>query len=127
MSAEIASIASASANITSTTITIPKQFHGEIIGTKGTTLNAIIGEDAVVNVSFGAKGGADDQVVIRGTPEEITRVQKEMERIVAEAKDHEITNSYVTVFEVEQANVRHVGHSLSQDPSTMVIDMPRAE
>lgn len=99
--AEIQSIATEGADITSLTITIPHQFHKQIIGTNGKTLNAIIGEDRLVNVTFGSSSKSkgtqaeEDSVVIRGTPKEIERVQKEMERIVVEAKDTEITNSYV--------------------------------
>jgi hypothetical protein len=104
VSAEIQQMAKEAADITIVTLTIPQALHRAIIGQGGTTLNAVIGEERLVNVSFGSKptksNGKDssegsDAVVIRGPSEEVVRVQTEIERIAEDAKNSEIVNSHV--------------------------------
>lgn len=98
---EILQLAKEAADIKSITITIPAQYHGNIIGQNGTTLNAVIGEDRLVNVSFGNKTKSaetgEDTVVIRGPSEEVARVKAQIERIAEEARDTAIINAYVSV------------------------------
>lgn len=97
---EILQLAKEAADIKSITITIPAQYHGNIIGQNGTTLNAVIGEDRLVNVSFGNKTKSaetgEDTVLIRGPSEEVARVKAEIERIAEEARDTAIINAYVS-------------------------------
>lgn len=103
-------MAKEAADIKTVTLTIPQNLHRAIIGQGGTTLNAIIGEDRLVNVSFGSKprsagesksNGKEsnegaDLVVIRGPSEEVARVEAEIERIAEDAKNSEIINSHVS-------------------------------
>lgn len=104
-------MAKEAADITTSTLTIPQALHRNIIGQGGTTLNAVIGEEKLVNVSFGSKapvsgepktnGAAavsEDLVTIRGPSEEVARVKREISRIADEAKNSEIINSHVRVF-----------------------------
>lgn len=100
-------MAKEAADIKSITITIPSSLHRNIIGQSGTTLNAVIGEEKLVNVSFGSSGkkgdaaakpsANEDEVVIRGPSEEVARVRKEIERIAEDAKNEEIVNSHVSL------------------------------
>ncbi|CAG8468568.1 10047_t:CDS:10 [Acaulospora morrowiae] len=100
------------------TLNIPVKFHRHIIGPRGATLNSITGGiDAPVSVKFGSSrtGAAErsahaegkkldlvlmsnDVVVIKGPTEEVERVVKEINRVVEEAKHHEIMNSYTVEF-----------------------------
>ncbi|KAK4705915.1 hypothetical protein P7C70_g280, partial [Phenoliferia sp. Uapishka_3] len=117
--AEIEQMAKEAADITTSTLTIPQALHRNIIGQGGTTLNAVIGEERLVNVSFGSKApvngeaktngaGAEDVVTIRGPSDEVARVKREISRIAEEAKNSEIINSHVIEFEVDTLHVRHL-------------------
>lgn len=113
-------MAKEAADITTVNLTIPAQLHRNIIGQGGTTLNAVIGEEKLVNVSFGSKprgsdskannstGNSEDSVVIRGPSEEVARVRKAIEEIAEAAKNEEIVNSHIVEFEIETVHVRHV-------------------
>ncbi|KAM0748974.1 hypothetical protein T439DRAFT_58756 [Meredithblackwellia eburnea MCA 4105] len=110
---EIEQMAKEAADITTATLTIPSNLHRNIIGQGGTTLNAVIGEERLVNVSFGSKANGkdsanDDSVIIRGPSEEVARVKAEISRIAEEAKNSEIVNSHLIEFEVDTIHVRHV-------------------
>lgn len=113
-------MAKEAADITTSTLSIPAQLHRSIIGQGGTTLNAVIGEEKLVNVSFGSKprgaaasdaksnGAEEDSVVIRGPSDEVARVRKALEEIAETAKNEEIVNSHVVEFEIDTIHVRHV-------------------
>jgi hypothetical protein len=58
-------------------------------------LNAVIGEEKLVAVSF--KEGSEE-ITVRGPKEEVERVRKELERIAEDAKNEEIVNSFVRFF-----------------------------
>ena len=89
------SLASDFADLVTVTLSIPSSHHGAVIGTGGTTLNAVLGEEKLAHVQFG--GGEDeDEVVIRGPKDEAERVKGELERIAEEAKNEEIINSHVS-------------------------------
>lgn len=90
----IESLAAEYADLTSETIQVPNALHGAVIGQGGTTLNAVIGEDKLVQVVF-APAGSEDDVVIRGPKDEVARVKGELLRIAEEAKNEEIVNSHV--------------------------------
>ncbi|GAA6056085.1 hypothetical protein JCM3770_001962 [Rhodotorula araucariae] len=106
--AAIGALAAEYADLTSETITIPAALHGAVIGQGGTTLNAVIGEDKLVAVQFGAGAGREDEVVVRGPKDEVARVKAELERIAEEAKNEEIVNSHVIEFEIPTEHVRHI-------------------
>ncbi|SCV69949.1 BQ2448_1343 [Microbotryum intermedium] len=117
---EILGLAKDAADIQVETISIPASLHGTVIGKDGTTLNAVIGEEKLVNVRFGSTGlkdagkandasqKEDNAVVIRGPSEEVNRVKKELERIAEDAKNQEIVNSYIVEFEMDTVHVRHI-------------------
>ncbi|GJN91319.1 hypothetical protein Rhopal_004339-T1 [Rhodotorula paludigena] len=96
------------ADFTSRTLAIPHALHGAVIGQGGTTLNAVIGEDKLVQVQLGGADAKSDEVVVRGPKDEVERVSKELERIAEEARNEEIVNSHVVEFEVPAEQVRHI-------------------
>ncbi|BGP08978.1 hypothetical protein JCM10049v2_004831 [Rhodotorula toruloides] len=104
----IEALAGEFADLTSTSIEIPPALHGAVIGQGGTTLNAVIGEDKLVHVQFGAAGAKEDEVTIRGPKDEVERVKKELQRIAEDAKNEEIVNSHVIEFEIPSEHVRHI-------------------
>ncbi|GAA5935504.1 Scp160p [Sporobolomyces koalae] len=107
--ASLVSLAAEFKDLVTLTIEIPASLHGAVIGTGGTTLNAVLGEDKLAHVQFGGNGETQqDQVSIRGPKDEAERVKKELERIAEEAKKEEIVNSHVVEFEIETSLVRHV-------------------
>ncbi|GAA6060733.1 hypothetical protein JCM10212_003777 [Sporobolomyces blumeae] len=103
----LASLAADFADLVTVTLSIPTALHGAVIGTGGTTLNAVLGEEKLVHVQFGSDKDKDE-VLVRGPKDEAERVKGELERIAEEAKNEEIVNSHVVEFEIETALVRHV-------------------
>lgn len=91
------SLASEFADLVTLTVTIPSSLHGAVIGTGGTTLNAVLGEEKLSHVSFGSPDNSD-LVTIRGPQSEAERVRSELERISEESKKEEIVNSHVVEF-----------------------------
>ncbi|KAL0073706.1 hypothetical protein F4703DRAFT_1763827 [Phycomyces blakesleeanus] len=106
VTAEIKKIASDSSDYISNSITIPAKFHRAILGPKGTTLNAILGEDSTVVVRFG--GANEDEVIIRGTSSEVKRTIEELNKVHNEAKYDDFSNSYTAEFEIPVAFSPHV-------------------
>ncbi|KAK4054162.1 hypothetical protein OIV83_001188 [Microbotryomycetes sp. JL201] len=115
---EILTMAKDAADIKTETLSIPAQLHRNIIGQGGTTLNAVIGEEKLVNVIFGSKargsadskasGKEDDSVIIRGPSEEVARVKTAIQKIAEDAKNEEIVNSHIIEFDIDTVHVRHV-------------------
>lgn len=118
---EIEQVAGTAAAIESVTLKIPASLHGAVIGEKGTTLNAVIGPDRLVNVQFGrskgssaaaangkAQQGGEDEVIIRGPGDEVARVREQLERIAEDARKSEIDNSYTTSFDIQSRLVPHL-------------------
>ncbi|KAK4054370.1 hypothetical protein OIO90_003603 [Microbotryomycetes sp. JL221] len=120
---EILNMAKDAADIKTETLYVPALLHRHIIGQGGTTLNAVIGEDRLVNVIFGSKGrgsGTDakangssqgldeDSVIIRGPSEEVKRVKQAIQKIAEDAKNEEIVNSHIIEFDIDAIHVRHV-------------------
>ncbi|KAI9025329.1 hypothetical protein CLU79DRAFT_84816 [Phycomyces nitens] len=106
VTAEIKKIAADSSDYISTSIKIPSKFHSAIRGPKGTTLNAILGEDSLVVVRFG--GANEDDVVIRGVTNEVKRAIEELNKIQKEAVYEDFANSYSTEFEIPAMFSPHV-------------------
>jgi hypothetical protein len=95
------------------TLEIDKKWHRFIIGQNGTVLNALIGEDQLVNVKVGSKdkksnGEDDNSVVIRGQPSEVDRVVSQINSIVEDAKNDDIVNGYTLEFTVDRKHVPHL-------------------
>lgn len=106
---ELLALAKDAADITTRELNVDPKWHRAIIGTGGSVLNALIGEDKLVAVKVG--NGKDDTssdvIVIRGPSGEVTRVEKEILRIVEDAENDRIINGHVAEFTVDRA---HVGH-----------------
>lgn len=97
---EIMKIIKDLANIQTRQVEIAQKFHSYVLGPNGTTLNAIIGEEKLVSVEVGGvpRNGSSDLITIRGTKDEVERVEKEIKRIAEEAKVNDTINSYVCCY-----------------------------
>ncbi|WBW75025.1 KH domain RNA binding protein, vigilin [Schizosaccharomyces osmophilus] len=99
----IKSSADASAKIVSETFQVPSVYHKHIVGPKGTTLKAILGnseENVIVQlgkVSY-RSDSTDDDVYVRGFSNDVQRITNEIKQLVRDAKNHEILHSYVAEF-----------------------------
>ncbi|CAH7666831.1 hypothetical protein BY996DRAFT_4590552 [Phakopsora pachyrhizi] len=92
------------AEISTVELEVDQKFHSHILGPNGTTLNAIIGEDKLVAIKI----GPGDLIGVRGSKDEVLRVEKEIIRIAEEAKVTDTINSYSTEFEVDSKLVSHL-------------------
>jgi predicted PilT family ATPase len=112
-------LAKDAADIKSETLDIEKKWHRYIIGQGGTVLNALIGEDNLVQVKVGAgsaksgakaTAGSDDEdiVVVRGPSTEVDRVVEQLKKIVEDAKNDDIINGYTVEFNVDKKHVAHL-------------------
>jgi len=103
-------LAKDAADIKTETLEVEKKWHRSIIGTGGTVLNALIGEDGLVSVKVGAKaaGEPEDQVVVRGPSSEVDRVVAQIKQIVEDAKNDDIVNGYTVEFGVDKKHVPHL-------------------
>lgn len=95
------------ADVKNISIQVDKKWHGAVNGQNGTTLNAIIGEERTLVIKFGAEARKllkldestdDDIIAIQGVSADVDRASKEILRIVEDAKNDEIDNSYVSPF-----------------------------
>ena len=66
---------------------IDRKFHPIITGPKGTTLNALIGDDSIVRIIMNTN---IDEVMVRGLPKETDRVVREIQSLLAEVKDDDL-------------------------------------
>ena len=61
-------------------------------------MSSLIGEDTTLSIKVGAEATnqvGEDVIVVRGISSEVDRVVKEILKIVEDAKNDEIVNSYV--------------------------------
>ena len=111
-SAALNDLAKDAADIKTETLDVDKKWHRFVIGQGGTVLNALIGEDGLVNVKVGAKAGdastGEDQIVVRGPTSEVDRVVKQIQSIVEDAKNDDIINGYTVEFPVDKKHVPHL-------------------
>ncbi|KAJ7496037.1 hypothetical protein B0H11DRAFT_2227032 [Mycena galericulata] len=108
---EILKLAKDAADVKSETIAVEKRWHDAVVGKGGTTLNAIIGEDKTLSIKVGAEAGdpsGEDVIVIRGASGDVDRAVKEVLKIVENAKNDEIVNSYSTEFDIEREFVGRI-------------------
>lgn len=108
---ELLKMAKDAADVKSETLEVEKRWHDAVIGQGGTTLNAIIGEDKTLSIKFGREAGesaTEDTILIRGTSADVSRANKEILKIVENAKNDEIVNSYSTEFEIDREYVGRV-------------------
>ncbi|WWD03663.1 hypothetical protein V865_001718 [Kwoniella europaea PYCC6329] len=114
----IEELAKDAADIKTETLNIEKKWHRFIIGSGGTVLNALIGEDQLVNVKVGSsatngkpsqnKGVDEDSVVVRGPSTEVDRVVGQIKQIVEDAKNDDIVNGFTIEFNVLKTYVPHL-------------------
>ncbi|WVR00176.1 hypothetical protein IAU59_007318 [Kwoniella sp. CBS 9459] len=121
----IQELAKDAADIKTETLDIEKKWHRYIIGQSGTVLNALIGEDQLVNVKVGSSASNkpssgnkidEDTVVIRGPSGEVERVVAQIKQIVEDAKNDDIVNGYTVDFPVDK---KHVAHLVGQSGATI--------
>lgn len=105
-------LAKDAADIKTETLDVEKKWHRYIIGQGGTVLNALIGQDGLVNVKVGSKPGAktddEDIVTVRGPPGEVDRVVAQIQQIVEDAKNDDIVNGHTVKFTVDKKHVPHL-------------------
>ncbi|TXT10874.1 hypothetical protein VHUM_02379 [Vanrija humicola] len=106
-------LAKSAADVKTETIDVDKKWHRAVIGQGGSVLNALIGEDGLVNIRVGAgkdaKSGAnEDVVVVRGPSEDVDRVVASIKQIVEDAKNDDIINGYTAEFDVDKKYVAHL-------------------
>jgi polyribonucleotide nucleotidyltransferase len=108
--AALEELAKGAADVKTENLDVDKKWHRAIIGQGGTVLNALIGEDQLVNVRVGAKakGDAEDVVVVRGPSSEVDRVVAQIKQIVEDAKNDDIINGYTQEFDVDKKYVPHL-------------------
>ncbi|KAJ7188034.1 hypothetical protein C8R46DRAFT_1053419 [Mycena filopes] len=104
---EILKLAKDAADVKSETIAVEKRWHEAVVGRGGTTLNAIIGEDKTLSIKVGGEAG-EDVIAVRGASDDVDRAVKEILKIVEDAKNDEIVNSFSTEFDVEREYVGRI-------------------
>lgn len=94
---EVLKMVKDAADVKSQLVEVEKKWHSAVIGKSGTTLNAIIGEDTALSIKFGTDVGeaTEDVILVRGVASEVDRATKEINAIVAKAKNDEIDNGFV--------------------------------
>ncbi|KAL0068793.1 hypothetical protein AAF712_004122 [Marasmius tenuissimus] len=111
VAADLQKMAKDAADVKSETLQVEKRWHDAINGQGGTTLNAIIGEDKTLSIKFGTAAGdsaTEDTILVRGASADVTRAVKEILKIVENAKNDEIVNSYSTDFDVDREYVGRI-------------------
>lgn len=106
-------LAKSAADVKTETLEVDKKWHRAVIGQGGSVLNALIGEDGLVNIRVGAgkdaKSGAnEDVVVVRGPSEDVDRVVASIKQIVEDAKNDDIINGFTLEFDVDKKYVAHL-------------------
>jgi transcription antitermination factor NusA-like protein len=119
---EVERAAGQAADLTTEVLNVPQRFHAQILGSKGTTLNAILGaagEDRLVSVRMGQGRGppsagapapspADDTITVRGPSAEVARVVAELQKVAKDVQEDAIVNGHVAEFSVDAEHVRHL-------------------
>ncbi|KAG0196283.1 hypothetical protein BGX28_010343 [Mortierella sp. GBA30] len=103
-------------------LTVPARLHRNVIGTKGSTLNAIMGLEPTTSVRLGLPRGSaettnknssvpaltEDSIVIKGPKNEVERVAREILSLVEETKHQQVMNSYTVTFDIPATASPHV-------------------
>ncbi|KAF7321750.1 hypothetical protein MKEN_00696700 [Mycena kentingensis (nom. inval.)] len=111
VAAEILKLAKDAADVKSENISVEKRWHDAVVGRGGTTLNAIIGEDKTLSIKVGKEANdpsGEDVISLRGASGDVDRAVKEILKIVEDAKNDEIVNSYSTEFDVDREYVGRI-------------------
>ncbi|KAG2015753.1 SCP160 protein [Coprinopsis cinerea AmutBmut pab1-1] len=107
---DLLKLAKDAADVKTEKISVEKEWHEAVLGSGGTTLNAIIGEDTTLSIKLGADAGesTEDIIVVRGISRDVDRVVKEINQIVEDAKNDRILSSYSTEFEIDKEYVGRI-------------------
>ncbi|KAG0312365.1 hypothetical protein BGZ97_011252 [Linnemannia gamsii] len=119
---EVDKLANDATDFSTKVLTVPARLHRNVIGTKGSTLNAIMGLEPTTSVRLGLpragstdatkKAGTpaltEDSIVIKGPKDEVERVAREILALVEEAKHHQVMNSYTVTFDIPATASPHV-------------------
>lgn len=108
---ELFKMAKDAADVRSEIVAVDKRWHDAIVGHGGTTLNAIVGEDKTLSIKVGIEAGdpsTEDVILVRGVSSEVDRAVKEILKIVENAKNDEIVNSYSTEFDIDREFVGRI-------------------
>lgn len=111
VAADLLRMAKDAADVKSETLKVEKRWHEAILGQGGTTLNAIIGEDKALSIKFGVNAGefaTEDTVLVRGASADVNRAVKEILKIVENAGNDEIINSYSIEFDIDREYVGRI-------------------
>ncbi|KAF6760130.1 SCP160 protein [Ephemerocybe angulata] len=107
---ELLKLAKDAADVKTELVSVEKRWQAAVVGSGGTTLNAIIGEDTTLSIKVGADAGEDseDVILVRGVSSDVDRVVREILKIVEDAKNDEIVSSYFTEFDIEKEYVGRI-------------------
>ncbi|KAG0270138.1 hypothetical protein BGZ95_001799 [Linnemannia exigua] len=119
---EVDKLANDATDFATKILSVPARLHRNVIGTKGSTLNAIMGLEPTTSVRLGLPraGSADttkkagtpvlteDSIVIKGPKEEVERVAREILALVEETKHQQVMNSYTVTFDIPATASPHV-------------------
>ncbi|KAJ7217831.1 hypothetical protein GGX14DRAFT_598163 [Mycena pura] len=108
---EMLKLAKDAADVKSETIVVEKRWHEAVVGEGKTTLNVIIGEDKTLSVKIGKEANdpsGEDVILLRGASGDVDRAVREIRKIVEDAKNDEIVNSYTTDFDVGREYVGRI-------------------
>lgn len=108
---ELQKLTKDAADVKSETISVEKRWHEAVVGQGGTTLNAIIGEDKALSIKVGTEvgdGSNENVILVRGPSSDVDRAVKEILKIVDDAKNDEIVNSFSVEFEIDREYVGRI-------------------
>ncbi|KAF9549255.1 hypothetical protein EC957_004555 [Mortierella hygrophila] len=119
---EVDKLANDATDFSTKVLSVPARLHRNVIGTKGSTLNAIMGLEPTTSVRLGLPraGSADvtkkagtpalteDSIVIKGPKDEVERVAREILALVEETKHQQVMNSYSVTFDIPATASPHV-------------------
>ncbi|KAG5638880.1 hypothetical protein H0H81_009183 [Sphagnurus paluster] len=108
---EVLKFAKDAADVKSEKVPVEARWHDAVVGHGGTTLNALIGEDKTLSIKVGVDAGDPenvDVILVRGTSADVDKTVQEILRIVENAKNDEIVNSYYTEFDVDKEYVGRI-------------------
>ncbi|KAG0326707.1 hypothetical protein BG004_002911 [Podila humilis] len=119
---EVDKLAHDATDFATRTLSVPARLHRNIIGPKGSTLNAIMGLEPSTSVRLGLPraGSADaikkagvpalteDSIVIKGPKDDVERVAKDILAVAEEAKHQQIMSSYTVTFDIPATASPHV-------------------
>ncbi|KAF9145689.1 hypothetical protein BGX30_007527 [Mortierella sp. GBA39] len=119
---EVDKLANDATDFSTKVLSVPARLHRNVIGTKGSTLNAIMGLEPTTSVRLGLpragsaevtkKAGTpaltEDSIVIKGPKDEVERVAREILALVEETKHQQVMNSYTVTFDIPATASPHV-------------------